>query len=92
MNFQRIILCGEITNNPKLNIPKNDPVCELKFKISVDYRSKNKVIFPIVVNALIEDLNQEKIVEGREVLVEGFIDFDEKGNFFVFSDWTGIVF
>ena len=86
MNYQKIILAGEITNEPVIQKTKEGVLCQLKFEMTVMHFS-DKVIFPVILTYVMYDIDGQEAVKGREVLVEGIIVIDKNGKFTVRADW-----
>ena len=86
MNYQKIILAGEITNKPEIQKTKEGVLSELRFEMTVKHFSE-KIVFPVIVTFADDDIDDQKTVKGSEVLVEGIIDLDKQGKFFVRADW-----
>lgn len=86
MNYQKIILVGEISNDPVIQKTKEGVFTELRFEMTVRHFS-DEIIFPVVVVFAAEDIDDREIIKGSHVLVEGVMDLDKKGRYFVRADW-----
>jgi hypothetical protein len=86
MNYQKIILAGEITNEPVIQKTKEGVLRQLKFEMTVEHFT-DKVVFPVILTYVMNDIDGQEAVKGREVLVEGIIVTDKSGGFTVRADW-----
>ena len=86
MNYQRIILAGEITNKPITQKTEEGVFTELRFEMTVRHFSED-VVFPVVVVFAADDIENKDIHEGSCVLIEGIMDLDKHGKYIVRADW-----
>ena len=87
MNYQKIILAGEITKEPEVKKTKEGVLSELYFEMTVKHFSE-KVVFPVIVTFTADDIDDQKIIKCDKVLVEGIVDKDKQGKFLVRTDWV----
>jgi len=88
MNYQKIILKGNIITEPEVFISKDDVMEDYtNFKVSVIDILDNKNIFPISVFGPEAGMYDDEIAKGRQVLIEGRVDVDQSGKFNVLADW-----
>ena len=86
MNYQKIILVGEITNEPEVQKTKEGALTELIFEMTIKHFSE-KIVFLVIVTFAADDIDDQKIVKGSEVLVEGVVDSIKNGKLLVRADW-----
>ena len=87
MDFQKIILAGEIVNEPEFEKTKEGVIGLIKFEMAVKHFTEERIIFSVVVTTVLEDVDHKGVAKGREVIVEGIINIDQVGEWIVEADW-----
>jgi hypothetical protein len=86
MNYQKIILAGKISNEPTTKKTEEGMFTELRFEMTFRHFS-NEITFPVVVVFAADDVEDRELIMGSSVLVEGVMDLDKEGRYFVKADW-----
>lgn len=84
MNFNKIILAGNLTRDPELTVlPSGTPICKLGMAVNrkwktQDGKSRDEVLFVDLTafGKTAETLNQY-MTKGKPILVEGRLKFDQ---------------
>jgi single-strand DNA-binding protein len=82
MDYQKIVIVGNVTADPKCEQSKKDGAAYTLFSVGVE----GKVFFPIAAFGKIGESVAEYVKKGRQVLVEGRVTVSEKGRFGVVAD------
>jgi len=86
MDFQKIILAGIIISDPVIQKIDDGYLDFVTFKISVHFLTESEIIFSVEAYSDSKEISDDHIQKGSEVLIEGYIDQDRTGNYFVFAD------
>ena len=86
MNYQKIILVGNTTNNSQLRTSKEGSITYATFSVGVSESKDRTVFFPIAVFGKRAEASAKYISRGRQVLVEGRIEVSDQGRFNVVAD------
>jgi len=86
MNFQKIILAGKIINKPVIEKTEEGVLDVMRFDVGVKYFAEKEVIFKVMVTGILDDEDDQKAEEGREVIVEGIVKIDKDGKYLVSAD------
>lgn len=85
MNYQKFIIVGNVTADPKRQKSKKKVAYTL-FSVAVQDSKEDTVFFPI---AAFNDLGKnvvKYVTKGQQVVVEGRVTVSEKGRFGVIAD------
>jgi single-stranded DNA-binding protein len=89
MDYQKIILSGNATDDAKRKESKSGDVQFTTFSVGVSGGKERKTtFFPVTVFGKYGETVAEHVTKGRQVLVEGRIDVGEEGRFNVIADWV----
>ena len=89
MDYQKIILSGNATDDAKRLESKSGEVQFTTFNVGVSGGKERKTtFFPVTVFGKYGETVAEHVTKGRQVLVEGRIDVGEEGRFNVIADWV----
>ena len=86
MDYQKVIVVGNVTENAKRLTSKKGDVTYTAFAVAVSGGEKRSVFFPMVAFGKLGETIAEYLTKGRQVLVEGRIEVSEKGRFGVAAD------
>jgi single-stranded DNA-binding protein len=86
MNYQRIILAGNATQDAKRLTSKKGDVTFTTFGVGVSGANDKTTFFPVTVFGKHGKGVAEYITKGREVLVEGRIEVGENNRFNIVAD------
>lgn len=87
MNYQKLILVGNTTNDVESRTSKKGDVAYATFSVAVGDGKERTTYFPIVVfGDKLVALAKSYITKGRQVLVEGRVEVSEKNRFNVLAD------
>lgn len=85
MNYQKLILVGNATNDAERKTSKNN-LSYTTFGVGVSDAKNNATFFKIAVFGKLGEAVTAYVKKGREVLVEGRIQVGENGRFNVIAD------
>ena len=85
MDYQKIVLVGNATQDAKRQQSKKGDVEFTTFSLGVGNGKDKTTFFPIVAFGKLGEKVAIHIVKGHQVLVEGRIDVNEKGYFSVIA-------
>ena len=85
MNYQKIILAGKIISEPVIIKTEEDVLDKVTFKVSVHFFTENEIILPVVAVRDFKEIFEIQVE--KDVLIEGIIDRDQSGGFFIFVDY-----
>ena len=86
MNYQRLILAGNVTNKARRQTSKKGDVAFTTFGVVVSNTKDQKAFFPVTVFGRHAEAVAKYITKGRYVLVEGRVEVGEFGRFNVVAD------
>ena len=86
MNFQNIILVGNITSNAQLRTSKEGNITYVTFSVGVREAKDRTIFFPIAVFGKWAEDSAKYLTKGRLVLVEGRIEVSKQGRFNIVVD------
>jgi len=86
MNFQKIILAGKIISKPVVEKTEEGVLDVMRFDVGVKYFTEEEVIFKVMVTGILDEGDDLKAKEGREVIVEGIVKLDKDGKYLVSAD------
>ena len=86
MNYQKLILVGNATNDAERRTSRDGNVAFTTFSVGVSRGKDTSTFFPVTVFGKHGQAVAEYITKGRQVLVEGRIEGRDKGRFVVVAD------
>lgn len=86
MNYQKLILAGNVTANAKRQKSKKSDVTYTTFSVAVSGEKDDPVFFPIVMFGKLGEKLTRYITKGRGVLVEGRVRLSQQGRLGVIAD------
>ncbi len=86
MNYQKLILVGNATNDAERKTSKSKEVSYTTFSVGVSDGKEKTTYFPVTVFGKLGESVAEYLKKGRQVLVEGRIQVDDNGRFNVIAD------
>ena len=86
MNYQRLILVGNVTNDAERRTSKSGDVAYTTFGVGVGDTRDRTVFFPVTVFDPLGKTLAQYLTKGKQVMVEGRIEVDEKRRFNVIAD------
>ena len=87
MNYQKLILVGNVTKDAEQRTSKKGDVSYTTFRVAVSGRKdSNPTFFPVTVFGKHGEAVLKWLTKGREVLVEGRIEVSESGRHNVIAD------
>lgn len=86
MNYQRLVLAGNVTSDPERKTSKKGDVTYTTFRVAVGDARDRTTFFPVAVFGKQAESVAKYVTKGRQVLVEGRIEVGEKGRFNVVAD------
>ena len=86
MNYQRIILAGNVTDSAEQRTSKKRGVTYTVFDLAVNDVSDKATFFPVVVFGDSAEAVAKYVTKGQLVLVEGRIEVNEKKRFNIVAD------
>jgi single-stranded DNA-binding protein len=81
MNYQKIILAGNVTDAAQQRTSKKGDVAYTTFALAVSEGKERTTYFPITVFGELGKKMAQYITKGRQVLVEGRVEVSEKKRF-----------
>lgn len=85
MNYQKLVLVGNITKDAEKRTSQKGDVKFVSFNVAVG-DGKGTTFFPVVIFNEYGEKVASYLKRGRQVLVEGRVSVGEKGNFNVVAD------
>lgn len=85
MNYQKIILVGNVTSDARMRTSKDGKVKFTTFRLAVADRKDQATFFPIVLFGRSVEKLSSLITKGRQILMEGRVQI-EKDRFDVIAD------
>ena len=86
MNYQKLIIVGNATNDAERRTSKDGNVAYTTFSVGVSKGKDASTFFPVTVFGKHGQAVTEYITKGRQVLVEGRVEVSENGRFSVVAD------
>jgi len=86
MNFQKIILAGKIISEPVVEKTEEGVLDVMRFDLGVKYFTEEEVVFKVMVTGILEEGDELKAEEGKEVIIEGIVKMDKNGKYLVSAD------
>lgn len=86
MNYQKLILAGNVTGDAERRQSKKGDVGYTTFGVGVSDGKRRTVFFPVTVFGKYGEVVAEYVTKGRPLLVEGRIDVNPGGRFNVVAD------
>lgn len=81
MNYQKLILAGNVTGDAERRQSKKGDVGYTTFGVGVSDGKRRTVFFPVTVFGKYGEVVAEYVTKGRPLLVEGRIDVNPGGRF-----------
>ena len=86
MNYQRLILVGNVTDTPERRTSESGKVNYTSFSVGVSDGKDKSTYFPVLVFGKYGETVAEYVTKGSQVLVEGRVQLNDKGRFRVIAD------
>ena len=86
MNYQRLIIVGNATDDAERKTSEKGDVKFTTFRLGVSDAKKRSIFFPVTAFGKLGENMGQYITKGKQLLVEGRIQVDEKGRFNVIAD------
>ena len=86
MNYQRLILVGNLTDDPQRLTSKKGDVTYTTFGVGVGDGKDRTTFFPVVVFGDHGEAAAKYLAKGRQVLVDGRVQVSDNGRFHVIAD------
>ena len=86
MNYQKVILAGRATDNAVKRESKSGEVTFTSFDVAVNDGKKQATFFPVTVFGKTGEAAAKYVTKGRQVLVDGRIQVNDKRYFKVIAD------
>ncbi len=86
MNFQKIVLVGNLTADAQQKTSKDGKVSFTTFRVAVSDAKDRPAFFPVTVFGKQGEAIAAYLTKGRQVLVEGRVEVSEKGYASVVAD------
>ncbi len=86
MNYQKLIIAGNATNDAERRTSKQGDVGYTTFTVAVSDSKDRTTFFPVTVFGKQGEVVAPYITKGRQVLVEGRIEVSENGRHNVVAD------
>ena len=86
MNYQKIIIAGRATDDAVRRKSKNGKVSFTTFDVAVNDGNEQTTFFPVTVFGKTSEAASQYVSRGRQVLVDGRIQVNEKKYFNVVAD------
>ncbi len=86
MNYQKVILVGNVTNDTKRQTSKKGDIHFTTFSLSVSNGKDSTTYFPVVAFGIQGEVTAKYVTKGSQALVEGRIRMSEKGHLSVIAD------
>ena len=86
MNYQKVILSGNATNDAQLKTSQNGEVTYVTFSMGVSDAKNNTTFFPVVVFGNSVEAVAKFVTKGRLVLVDGRLEVNDKNRFSIVAD------
>ena len=86
MNYQKVILVGNVTRDAQRHTSKKGDVSYTTFRVAVGDSKDRTIFFPVTVFGKHGESLVEYITKGRQLLVEGRIEASNNGRFNIVAD------
>ena len=86
MNFQKVILTGNATNDAQKKTSQNGEVAYVTFSLGVSDAKNNTTFFPVIVFGNSVEAVAKFVTKGRLVLVDGRLEVSDKNRFSIVAD------
>ncbi len=86
MNYQKLILVGNATKDAQRLTSKKGDVTYTTFSVGVSDGKDRTTFFPVIVFGEYGEAVAKYVTKGRQVLVDGRIQVNDKGRFRVIAD------
>ena len=86
MNYQRLILVGNATDDAQRLTSKKGDVAYTTFGVGVSDGKDRTTFFPVIVFGEYGETVAKYVTKGRQVLVDGRVQGNDKGRFRVVAD------
>ncbi len=88
MNYQKLTLLGNVQDSAHRYTSKNGGMPYALFTVAVDDVKGHTTIFSVVAFGKLGEIAVNHVTKGRQVLVEGRIQVNDKGGFNVIAGWV----
>jgi single-strand DNA-binding protein len=88
MDYQRIILVGNVTRDPERRTSQSGQVTYTAFGVGVSDAKDKTTFFPVLVFGNYGETVAQCVTRGRQVLVDGRVQVSDQGRFRVIADWV----
>ncbi len=86
MNYQKVILVGNVTKDAKRQTSKKGDIHFTTFSLAVSNGKDSTTYFPVVAFGKLGEVTAKYVIQGSQALVEGRIRLSEKGHLSVIAD------
>ena len=86
MDYQKIILVGNVTVDPQVRKSKKGNITFTTLSVGIGDGKGHSVFFPTAVFGKLGETVAKHVSKGRQILVEGRIEVSDKGHFNVIAD------
>ena len=86
MNYQKLIIVGNVIADPKQAVSKHGDVTYASFRVAVSERKDDTMFFPVAAFGKLGENVARFVTRGREVLVEGRVRASVQSRFGVVAD------
>lgn len=86
MNYQKLILVGNVTGDAQNRTSQKGDVGYTTFSVGVGDGKDKTTFFPVVAFSKLGSMAAKYIKKGRQVLVEGRVELSDKGRFNVVAN------
>jgi single-stranded DNA-binding protein len=85
MNYQKIILVGNATEDARKRTSGKEGVSYTTFGLAVSKNKNRTIFFPVAVFGKLGQVAAKYITKGRQLLVEGEVEIGHNGHFSVLA-------
>lgn len=86
MNYQKLVIVGNVTRDPQRRTSQNGDTEYTTFRVAVSDSKDRPIFFPVTVFGKQAQVVAQYVSKGRQVLVEGRIEASENGHMGVVAD------
>ena len=86
MNYQRLVLVGNVTDDPQRLSSKRGDVTYTTFGLAVSDGKERTTFFPVTAFGNCGEAVAKYVTKGRQVLIDGRVQVSDKGRFSVIAD------
>ena len=90
MNYQKLIIVGNITANAERKTSPKSDVSFTTFRVAVSDRKSRTIFFPVTLFGKLGKNLAEYLTKGRQVTVDGRMSISEKGYFSLVADQVAL--